>query len=152
MRNGRVRCFGAGLQIIIFILIIFSGCATKVAVKSTTNEELLKDRVMAYWNYKIKKEFEKSYEYEYPLFRKQVNVINYIKSFNTVKAGWSKAGIERIDMRGDNATVDMKIQVKIAVSSSRDLEHEGLVKEKWVKVEGIWYHIPQNLRERQSTQ
>lgn len=107
---------------------------------------------MAYWNYKIKQEFDKSYEYEDPLFRKQVNMINYIKSFNTAKAGWSKAQIERIDMVGDNATVDMKIEIKIAVSSSKNLEHEGFIKEKWVKVDGIWYHIPQQFRERQNAQ
>ncbi len=152
MRNGRVRCFGAGLQIIIFLLIIFPGCATKVAVKSTTNEESLRERVMAYWNYKIKQEFDKSYEYEYPLFRKQVNMINYIRGFHTGKAGWAGARIEEVHVQGDTATVDMKIMIKIFVSSSKNLEHEGFVKEKWVKVDGIWYHIPQDFRERQNAQ
>jgi hypothetical protein len=147
-----VRRLGAGLYIAFFLLIILSGCAIKNALKGTTDEELLRERVTAYWNHKIKQEFDKSYEYEYPLYRKKINVVNYIKSFDTAKAGWSGAGIERVDMRGENATVDMKIMVKIAVSSSRDLEHDGFVKEKWVKVDGIWYHIPENFRERQNTQ
>jgi hypothetical protein len=138
-----VRCTGAGLQIVIFLLIIFSGCATNVAVKKTADEELLKERVMAYWNYKIKNEFDKSYEYEYPLFRKQVSMINYMKSFGTTgRAEWSGAEIGRIDVQGDNATVDTKIMMKIAVSSSKNFEHEGFIKEKWVKVDEVWYHVP----------
>jgi hypothetical protein len=147
-----VKCFAAGLYITIFLLIILSGCATKEALKSTTDEEILRERVMAYWNHKIKQEFEKSYEYEYPLFRKTVNVVNYIKGFNTARAGWTNAGIEGLHIEEDNATVDMKIMIKIAVSSSRNLDHEGFIKEKWVKVDGIWYHIPQKFRERQDAQ
>jgi len=140
------------LLIILFPLIIFSACATKEALKSTSDDEILRERIMAYWNHKIKQEFEKSYEYEYPLFQKTISMVMYIKGFNTERAAWSGARIERIDVREENAAVDMKIMVNIAVSSSRNLEHEGFVKEKWVKVDGIWYHIPVKFREHQNAQ
>jgi hypothetical protein len=55
-------------------------------------------------------------------------------------------------MQGETAMVDMKIMIKIYVSSSRDIEHDGFVKEKWVKVDGIWYHIPVKFREHQNAQ
>jgi hypothetical protein len=133
-------------------LIISGGCGTKEAVKNISDEEALRDRVRAYWDYKVKEEFDKSYEYEYPLFRNQVNMTNYIRSFHTGKAGWSGARIEEVHMEGDTATVDMKIMIKILVSSSKNLEHEALLKEKWVKVDGIWYHIKQDFRERKDVQ
>jgi hypothetical protein len=145
-----VKCFGRWLIITIFLLIIFSGCATKVAVKRETDEELLRQRVMAYWNYKIEQKFDKSYEYEDPLFRKEVDMVNYIRSFHVGRFAWAGASIEQIHTEGDVATVDMKMTIKVMLSHSKNLESQSFVKEKWVKVDGNWYHIPEKYRGLQS--
>lgn len=130
-----------------FFLIIFPSCGTKDAIKISSEEEVLEARVMGYWNHKINQEFDKSYEYEYPLFRKTVSLVNYIRSFNTGRASWTRASVERIAINGENASVEMKIGVNIVVSSSQKLEHETILNERWVKVDGIWYHVPAKFRE-----
>ncbi len=134
----------------IFLLTIFSGCVTKEARKDVSDEEVLKERVMAYWQHKVRQEFDKSYGYEDPLFRKKISIVNYIKGFNTARAGWSGASIEGLKIEGDSAIVDMKVRVKITVSSSGNIEQDVALKERWVKVDGLWYHVPQRFKDRQS--
>lgn len=135
---------------IIFLLIIFYGCAKKDAIKSVSDEEVLEERVMAYWNHKVKEEFDKSYEYESPLYKKTVNMVKYIKSFNTKRGGWIGAGIKSLKIEGDSGIVDMKVRVRISITSSNKIEHDVLLQEKWVKADGVWYHVPQKFREKQS--
>jgi len=135
----------------IFFLIIFSGCAKKEAIKSVSDEEVLRGRVTAYWNHKVKEEFDRSYEYEDPLYRKKVGLVNYIKSFNTERAGWTNSAVEGLKIENESAIVDMKLRVRIVVKPSKNLEQDVLLKEKWVKVDGIWYHVPQQFMERRST-
>lgn len=136
--------------ITIFSLTILSGCVTKEARKDISDEEVLRHRIMAYWGHKIKKEFDKSYEYEDPLFRKKISMVNYIKGFNIAKASWSGASIEDLKIEGDSAIVDMRVRIKIIVSSSGNLEQDVALKERWVKVDGLWYHVPKKFKDRQS--
>lgn len=138
---GFLRVFKAYV-VAIFCLIIFTGCATKEAVRSLPDEEVLRERIVAYWNHKVKQEFDKSYEYEDPYFRGKINMVNYIKSFHTGKSEWSGAKIEGLKIEGDSAIVDMKVMLKVVVSSSRNVEQDVPIEEKWVKADGIWYHVP----------
>lgn len=135
----------------IFFLIIFSGCATKEAVKNISEEEALRERVMAYWDHKVKQEFDKSYEYEDPLFKKKISPVNYMKGFNIGKVEWSGTKIGGLKIENESAIVDMKIKLKIIAGVSGNVEHDTLVTEKWVKVDGVWYHIPQKFKERHDT-
>jgi len=134
---------------IIFFLIISGGCV-KNAVKNVPEEEGLRDRIVTYWGYKVKEEFDKSYAFEDPLFRKKITMVNYIRSFNTARAKWVGAEVEDIKIAGDIAEVAMKIKLSITVSSARDLIQEAPINEKWVKVDGLWYHIPRKEGARQS--
>lgn len=128
---------------VIFFLIIFSGCATKDAVRNISEDEVLRERVMTYWGHKISQEFDKSYTYEDPYYRKRFNMIKYIKSIDTARASWKSATIEGLKIDGDSAIIDMKVKVHITVApSARDIEQEFPLKETWVKVDGIWYHVP----------
>lgn len=128
---------------VIFCLIIFSGCATKEAVRNISEEEVLRERVMTYWGYKISQEFDKGYFYEDPYYRKRLNMVKYIKSIDTARARWTSANVENLQINGDSAIIDMKVKVHITVApSARDIEQEFSLKETWVKVDGIWYHVP----------
>ncbi len=150
--KGLRRFTGKGLIAVttIFFLTIFSGCVTKEARKDLTEEEILRQRIMAYWEFKIRQAFDKSYDFEDPLFRKKMTLVNYIKGFNTARAGWSGASIEGLKIEGDSAIVDMKVKVRIFASPSKPIEQDVALKEKWVKVDGLWYHVPQKFKERQS--
>jgi hypothetical protein len=130
------------LYIIIFSLIIFQGCVTKEAVKNVSEEEILRERVTAYWQYKANDEFDKIYEFEAPVYKRKVTLVHYIKGFNTNAVKWKKAAIENISMEETSAMVDMNLRVRVKVPAIPAYEYDSLIKEKWVKVDGMWYHIP----------
>jgi hypothetical protein len=130
------------LYIAIFSLIIFQGCVTKEAVKNVPDEVILRERVKTYWEYKINQEFDKSYEFEAPIYRKKVNLVNYIRGFNINLVRWNGAMIDNIKVESDSAMIDMNLRVKVNLPGIKTNEYNSLIKEKWVKVDGMWYHIP----------
>jgi hypothetical protein len=136
-----MRC--ANLFIVFFCLIFFSGCSIKDTVNTRSDEDVLKERIMAYFNFKIKKEFDKSYEYEDPLYRKTISLSRYIKNqgHRQVKA----ARIENLSIEGDKASVVMTLRVKVRLVSevgmaAQDIEHDAQTPQTWIKSDGQWYH------------
>ncbi len=125
---------------IIFILLMYSGCAEN-AVKKESDEETLRKRAEAYWAHKVRREFDQSYEYEDPFFRKNVTMVRYIQTIPAGRITWTGAGVERISLNGDKAEIDMKVAVSIVVSSKRNIEQDVRITDKWVKVDGVWYHV-----------
>lgn len=133
---------------VIFSLLIFSGCATKEAVKNLTDEDQLKERVMAYWSYKVNQEFDKSYEYEAPFFRNTTSLVKYIRSFKSGRLEWKGAEVKSLKIDGSSAIIDLKISIRLDLGPSSKIEHEVPLKEKWVRVDGTWYNVPQKFREQ----
>ena len=143
--NRFLRKFGKCIFITFFCLIIFQGCGTKEAVKTQTDEDFLRQRVTAYWDYKIKQEFDKTYDFEVPVYRKKVSLVNYIRSFRTNIVKWIQARIENIKIEDGAAMLDLTLRVRVKLPEVKSHESDSLIKEKWVKVEGIWYHVPGEL-------
>jgi hypothetical protein len=136
------------ILIVFFPLIIFSGCSIKDGVKSgSSDEEILRDRVVTFWDHKIKGEFDKSYGYELPLFRKKTQMVEYIGSFNPYVVQWHSAKVDKIKVEGTSASVEMTIRTEVRLPKIRTSERDSLLTEKWVKVDDVWYHVPSTLGE-----
>jgi hypothetical protein len=131
--------------IAIHLLIILGGCATKDALKSVSDEDILRERVMAYWDYKVKGEFDKSYEYEHPLFKKQTSMVKYIQGFKSGVARWLGTNVEDIEIKGDTAEASVNVKTVVRIPRVKPIESDSLIKEKWVKTDGMWYHVPAGL-------
>lgn len=125
----------------LFPLIIFAGCAKKVAVNSVADDQILEQRITAYWNHKIKGEFDKSYEYEDPFFRKSMNMVTYIKTTGRA-VKWKQMAIEKTSVDGETAQADLVLTIQAMVPDPKILGTDLRVKEsdRWVKVDGTWYH------------
>jgi hypothetical protein len=133
--------------VVLLFLILFSGCAVKGTVKNESDEQVLKDRIMAYWGYKVEEKFDKSYEFEYPVYRKNISMIDYIRGFRpTMK--WTKAEVQTISKQDDAAEVTVKVDTKVNMVIPKmprpaEFENKGLeLHERWVKIDGVWYHVP----------
>jgi hypothetical protein len=127
---------------VILFLIILSGCATN-SVKKASGETGLRERVMAYWNYKINEEFDKSYGYEEPSYRKNVNLTSYIGSIHSAALKWKSVEIKAIKKQAETADVDMKVRVQLILpqfESRREVQMDAQLTDRWVKVDGAWYH------------
>jgi len=138
--------------ILIISLIIFSGCAKKESIKNQTDDEgVLRQRGMEYWNYKTSKEegLEKMYPYEDLYSRKKISLVKYIQMHanqSVVYSGYQIEDIAKID--ADSASVRMKVKIRIKVAGSKPpLEGEREMTDKWLRMDGEWYHV---LRETNS--
>ncbi len=130
-------------------LVLFAGCAARGTVKNQSDEQVLRERVMAYWGYKVEEKFDKSYEYEYPQYRKNVSLVNYLRGFQpTVR--WTAYKIEDIAKKDDAAEVTLSVDLHVnlrfpKIPKPMESDTKGVTfRERWIKVEGVWYHVPQS--------
>lgn len=134
--------FTCGSFILFFFLIIFLGCATKDAVRSLSDEDVLRQRVTEYWDHVMKDELESSYTYEDPFYRKTVNTVNYVRSFNPSILKWQHADIQGISIKENVADIDLKVLLHITIQGVPEIKQNVAIKDRWLKVDGIWYHQP----------
>jgi hypothetical protein len=110
-------------------LIILTGCAKRNSIKTESQEDVLRKRITEFWNHRVNLELDKCYYYEYPLLRKKISLVQYIKSFN----------IDIFDK--ENAEVKLDLVVSVKMPSIARFDDATSVTEKWVTVDGIWYHV-----------
>jgi hypothetical protein len=131
-------------------LIILTGCSIKdvkdVREESVlSDEEILRERLMAYYNYRVNQEYDKSYEYEDPLYRKTVKLTQYTQRLAVSKAQWKAANVEELKIEDGKADITLRLRVKVLLlnqvaMAAKNIEHDTSVKEAWIKVDGQWYH------------
>ena len=132
-----------------FSLIIFAGCSIKETTKNGPDEGDLRERVATYWQLKVNEDFMKSYEYEAPYYRKQTTMINYLRGINTDVVKYLAATPRDIKLDADSAVVDVELRVRVKLPQIKSDEHSTVIKEKWVRSEGMWYHIPGVIDQRE---
>ncbi|MBI5640428.1 MAG: hypothetical protein HZA17_08385 [Nitrospirae bacterium] len=138
-----MRGIKTAFYLVILSLIIFSGCAKKEAVKSLQDEEVLKQRVMSYWNHKISREFDKAYSYEDPVFRKKSSLTIYLKQYDNPAMTYTRFEVQDIKLNdAEHAEVKIKTDVRLKVPGAKAFEHDTELTELWVRVDGEWYHVP----------
>jgi hypothetical protein len=137
------------LSIVFFCLIIFSGCSIKDGIKQGSEEEALRERVAMYWGYKAQGAFDKSYEFEDPYYRTLVNMTRYIQGIDTGMMNWKSAEIMDIEFGEGFADVELTVDMKVTLPGFRKMEQQARIKEKWVSVDGMWYHVPEKWRRTQ---
>lgn len=141
--KGFLKRFWLLAIISIFFLIIISGCAKKEAIKSLQDEEVLKERVTSYWNHKIKREFDKMYPYEDPLFRKRISLVAYIRQYGSPAMSYTSFKVQDIKMNdAEHAEVKIKTDVRLKVPGAKAFEHDTELTEQWVMIDREWYHVP----------
>jgi hypothetical protein len=135
------------LAVSLFFLIIFFGCSIKETVKTKSDEDILRDRIMTYWGYKVDQRFDKSYDFEYPVYKKEVSIVDYIKGFHSTMK-WTKAEIMTVAKQDETAEVTLTVDTKVNMIMPKipkpvEYDAKGLqLKERWVKIDDIWYHVP----------
>lgn len=126
----------------ILSLIIFSGCAKKEAIKSATDEEVLRERVMAYWNHRMKQELDKSYEYEDPIYKKKVSLVHYIKRLGVDPVKLIEVKIKGVRLEDATASVDLDTRIELKAPGAPGPFAVNMErKDRWGRIEGVWYHV-----------
>jgi hypothetical protein len=129
-------------MLLFLFLIISIGCVKKEAIKISSDEEVLRERVMAYWNYRVKQELDKTYEFEDPIYRKSHSIVSYIKKFGVDPIKLKEVKINGLQMEDGVARIDLRTRVELRAPGSRKpLAADADRNDRWGKIDGIWYHV-----------
>jgi uncharacterized protein YchJ len=102
----------------------------------------LRDRINEYWKYRIKGDAERAYQCEVPAFREKVSILQYANRFKLIK--YLDAEVQEIEVKGGEASSSSKLTYVIFLRAITGKKLNKLEKEKWVKVKGTWYHVPED--------
>ncbi len=107
-----------------------------------SDEEVLRDRVMAYWDQRVKEDFYKSYDFEDPIYKKKMSLVQYVKRLAVDPVRLKDVTIAGIQMEDGAAWVDLKTRIQVRAPGTPgpftvDMER----KDRWGRIEGIWYHV-----------
>jgi len=116
-------------------------CAPAIKPQKISETEILRRRVTEYWALKVKRDFDKTYEFEVPSFREKVGMVDYItKQGQAIR--FTGAEVRDVDMDGDRARVKVFVRFDYHIPQINIKSSGDYVGEKWIKLNGEWYHIP----------
>lgn len=129
-------------MLLLLSLIISIGCVKKDAIKISSDEEVLRERVMAYWNHRVKQEFDKSYEFEDPIYKKGNSLVYYIKRFGLDPVRLKEVKIKGVQMEDAEARIDLTTRIEVrAPGAPAPITVNADRNDRWGRIEGMWYHI-----------
>lgn len=96
---------------------------------------------MAYWNYRTTQGFDKSYGFEDPIYRKEVSLVQYIKRLASDPVRLRGVKIKGVHKKDAVARVDLITRVTVRVRGAPPLTVNIDRKDRWGRIEGIWYHV-----------
>lgn len=84
---------------------------------------------------------EKAYQFEVPEFREKVSIIEYLNRFKLVK--YLEADVSEIDIKDKGAKIVVNVTYIYMLKKVTDKKMKRLETERWEKIKGVWYHIPE---------
>jgi len=130
-------------SVIVSVLLVLTVSSCAIKGKSLSQKDVLSQRASAYWDLVINKQYDQAYQYEYPLFKKEMDVSIYVRKRSNPLTRYKEVEIESIEFReGDVADLEVLFKIELRPPGAKK---PGVVQAKrsdrWVKVKGIWYHV-----------
>ncbi len=134
-----------GFLVILSLMFFFAACerhnVSNVTVDSNfsidtqiENVDDLIDRYKNYWAYFSAKEFEKSFKYELP-YLNYIKPLSWYKEFHS--ANVKKFSVKLLDMQIEEGDSHI-VYIRTRFHTKSD---ETVASDKWVLVDGEWYHF-----------
>ena len=100
--------------------------------------EPLKQRVLAYWNARVRKDYRAEYDLLEPRARARVNPDEYGRG-RVVE--YLAAQVERVERRGSFARVDVRLVVKVLhpLAGPSGRTDSTVLRDHWVLIRDVWY-------------
>lgn len=125
--------------ILVGLFVFLSGCA---GLKTAEDRETaLRDRVQAYWQHKVNKEFAEAYLMESPEVRNKTSLTKYITGLGGGVI-WMGVKLESVSMEEDYAKVWIDLTYALF---GMPVPKKGITRkipDCWKLVDGQWYHMP----------
>lgn len=147
-------------MLFLMVLPILESCAPQIS----SNEKILKERVLEYYALEANEEWRSTYEFRTPGFRKVVPLESYAKSMETDNQGWKLISYNILDVNKKDKDVYFRIQfiekgplsvlpnnVRESISLTNKattvtVKTEGI--SAWRYIDGKWYCVNAVSRDR----
>lgn len=122
-------------------LISWVCCSPKKEIIKKDEKEVLRDRINKYWEFIIKGTIDEAYKYEIPRYREKVPLIGYLNKFKLVR--YMEADVLELEVNGNEGKALMRVKYRVLLKHISNIDNIRTVNEKWIKIEDVWYHVPE---------
>ena len=131
----------------LFLPLALAACGGGTAVKAPANDSALEKRSVERWNLLIARKAEKAYDYLTPGTRTTESREKYAADMNNRPVHWES--VTYIDRKCDDPDAcTLQLQATFSVNMSAKMGHDvqsvTLLWERWVRVNGQWYYLPEH--------
>lgn len=104
----------------------------------------LKQRVIERWALLIGRRGEEAFEYLTPGHQKTHNKVKYGAEMAGRPVRWFRATFDKAECASeDSCEISVLVDFRVRMSAGMGVtESFAYVKERWIAVEGVWYHLP----------
>jgi hypothetical protein len=141
----------------VLALALLGACATQnqpgagpisgqAASSTAAPDELVRERAEARWQALVERRFSDAYTYLSPGYRELTTVNDYVAAMSNRPVRWESADVT-------DATCDADVcQVKVLMTYSLTMPQAGVgrinsvsgINEQWLKLDGEWFHLPED--------
>jgi hypothetical protein len=122
-------------------LFLLTHCAAQTQIQKVDEKEVLTKRVQKYWQLQIDGLFDQSYQFEVPAYRERFKIGDYMAKFKIAR--YTDAKVLDVKVDGEQGMVKLSVAYKLAIQKLAKIDNVRGVDENWVKVDDIWYHVPE---------
>ena len=131
----------------LFLPLALAACGGGASVKAPpANDSALEKRSVERWNLLIAHKAEKAYDYLSPGTRSTETREKYAADMNNRPVHWqSVTYVDRKCDDPDACTLQMQATYSVNMSArmGQDVQSATLVWERWIRVNGQWYYLPE---------
>ncbi len=130
---------------ILFALLALAGCMP--GVKKGEDASVIKDRAVQRWDFLIAHQAEKAYDFLTPGYRSTKTREAYAKEMNSRGIRWSEVHYTSQTCEADVCKVHLTVDYAVNLGGmSGNVKSQGFVVETWIKADGHWYYLPNQLQ------
>ena len=150
---GQCRMAASIHGLIIIAVILSVASLTMLGCQRQDQREILKARALEYWNLINSEDTIKAYEFEYPVYRKEISVNQYVKRFSPFKH-YKEINVSGIKFQPGEETADVRMQVLLEIKppmGGGPLIKKVEFTDRWIKIDdNFWYHVPKSSKKSHS--
>lgn len=142
MKSRQVNYWTATL---VLALAALGGCTAPVKKDDAT---VVRERAVARWNLLIAHKAEQAYDYLSPGYRATQSREDYAKAKNATQLRWQSVQPSEEKCEAETCTVRVIVTAKVMLTQPQghEVETQSPVTEHWLKDNGQWYFLPEDVR------
>ncbi|MGH7265771.1 MAG: hypothetical protein ACREMB_13115 [Candidatus Rokuibacteriota bacterium] len=101
-------------------------------------ETAIRERVLAYWNARVRKDYRAEWELLEPRLRARTSPDEYGRGRSVE---YLAAQVEGVEQRGNFARVTVRLAIRFAhpLAPGRSHTDSTALQDHWVRIQGVWY-------------